>query len=293
MKILRKLFGGIEMTWKRVIVSAVVIAAYTALMLLLPCTKNTSFRDIGGDIPCWILFAVMIIANCKTAKEASAKTFVFFLISQPLIYLFQVPFSALGWGLFGYYPPWFVYTLLTLPGAWIGWHVRKKGILSGVILTPMLFLLASCGCSYFRTTVHAFPYELLSGIFCFAVIVLFLAVLLTEKKQRITAVLLTALLTSADIFYECRTGASSVSFPLPETVSGTDITEVLVSDPDHVSVDTEELKEDHMDVAVRKPGEYEIRLIGADGQELALYDVNAFYLENGALKVECELKESE
>ena len=81
MKILRKLFGGIEMTWPRIIVSAVVIAAYTALMLLLPCTENTSFRDIGGDIPCWILFAMIIIANCQTAKGASAKTFVFFLIS--------------------------------------------------------------------------------------------------------------------------------------------------------------------------------------------------------------------
>ena len=30
----------------------------------------------------------------------AAKVFVFFLISQPLIYLFQVPFSQDGWGLF-------------------------------------------------------------------------------------------------------------------------------------------------------------------------------------------------
>ena len=293
MKILRKLFGGIEMTWPRIIVSAVVIAVYTALMLLLPCTENTSFRDIGGDIPCWILFAMIIIANCKTAKEASAKTFVFFLISQPLIYLFQVPFSEQGWSLFRYYPPWFAWTVFTIPMALIGWYTRRKGLLSAVILTPMLFLLANIGVVYLQITLHAFPYELLSGIFCFAVIIVFLAVILTENKQRLTAVLLTALLTSVTVFIILRYSVSSVHFPLPETVSGADVTEVLISDPENVSVDMEMLKEDHMHISARKPAESEIRLIGSDGSVLAVYEVNASYTENGSIRVNCELKGSE
>ena len=293
MKFLKKLFGGIEMTWPRIIASAVVIAMYTALMLLLPFTKNTSFRDIGGDVPCWILFAMIIITNCKTAKEAAAKTFVFFLISQPLIYLFQVPFSALGWSLFRYYPPWFIWTLLTVPMAWIGWYTRRKGLLSALILTPMLLLLADCGVSYLLTTVHAFPYELLSGIFCFAVLIVFLEVILTEKKQRITAVLLTTLLTAVSIFVMFRSGASSVSFSLPETVSGADITEVVITDPDNVSVDMDKLKEDSMRVSVRRPGACEIRLIGSDSGVLAVYDVIASYAENGSLIVNCEWKGAE
>ena len=281
------------MTWPRIIVSAVVIAAYTALMLLLPCTKNTSFRDIGGDIPCWILFAIIIITNCKTAKEASAKTFVFFLISQPLIYLFQVPFSELGWSLFRYYPTWFLWTLLTIPMALIGWHTRKKGILSGVILSPMLILLAVIGVSYFQTAMRAFPRELLSGIFCLGTIILFPAVILTEKKQRITAILLTIVVSGTLIWVTERTNYSSCHFPLPETVSGAAITEVQITDPDSVMVDPEMLKEGTVSVSVKKPCENEIRLIGSDGTVLAMYQVDAGYDDTGTLKIDCKLKESE
>ena len=66
MKYLKKLFGGIPMTWPLVIVSAVLTAAYTAAMLLIPATENTSLRDIGGDIPCWIMFALIIISMLLT-----------------------------------------------------------------------------------------------------------------------------------------------------------------------------------------------------------------------------------
>ncbi len=41
--------------------------------------------------------------------------FFFFLISQPLIYLLQVPFSSMGFELFIYYKYWFIWTLLTIP----------------------------------------------------------------------------------------------------------------------------------------------------------------------------------
>ncbi len=292
-KALRKLFGGIRMTWPRVIGFAVITAVYTAVMLLLPCTENTSFRDIGGDVPCWILFAVIIIANCPTAKESACKTFVFFLISQPLVYLFQVPFSELGWSLFRYYPPWFLITLLTFPGAWLGWHTRKKGILSGVILSPMLILLAFCGYTYLQITWHAFPHKLLSGIFCFAAIILLLAGILTENRQRITAVLLTALVTAALVWVTEQKSHSSFRCPLPETVSASEIAEVQIADPGTVTVDEELLKEDRLSVSVKAPCETELRLIGSDGAVLGLYQVHAYYDASGTLLIDCELKESQ
>ena len=293
MKYLKKLFGGIEMTWPRVIVSAVVIAAYTALMLLLPFTANTSLRDIGGDIPCWILFAMIIIANCPTAKEAACKTFVFFLISQPLIYIFQVPFSAQGWSLLRYYPPWFISTLLTFPGAWLGWHTRRKGVLSAVILTPMLMILAEIGFSYLQTAWRAFPHKLLSGIFCFAVILLLLAGILTEKKQRILAAILTVLVSGADIGITMRSSYSSRSVPLPETVSADGIADVQIADENTVRLDAELLKEGTVSLTAKKPCENEIRLIGYDGSVLAVCDVTASYDAEGSLLINCEWKGAE
>ena len=44
---LRKLFGGLNLTWPRLIVFAVIAGVYTGLMALLPAAKDTSFADIS------------------------------------------------------------------------------------------------------------------------------------------------------------------------------------------------------------------------------------------------------
>jgi hypothetical protein len=123
MTVLRKVFGGLEMSWRNVIAFAIIMGAWTALMALLVPDGN-SFHDIVATPEWWVLPAIFIIVNCKKPLEAALKTFIFFLISQPLVYLIQVPFNSLGFGLFGYYPYWFKITLLTLPGAYIGWYIK-------------------------------------------------------------------------------------------------------------------------------------------------------------------------
>lgn len=55
---------------------------------------------MGETLEAWVFFAVIIIANAKSSLDSALKTFVFFLISQPLIYLLQVPFTWQGWGSF-------------------------------------------------------------------------------------------------------------------------------------------------------------------------------------------------
>ncbi|MBQ0110502.1 MAG: hypothetical protein KBS41_01045, partial [Oscillospiraceae bacterium] len=87
MQKINKLFGNINMSWLRVIIFALISAVYTALINQVPLLKNTSFTDIAVGFECWVLFAIIIIVNCRKWWEASLKTFVFFLISQPLIYL--------------------------------------------------------------------------------------------------------------------------------------------------------------------------------------------------------------
>ena len=100
---MKKLFGSINLKWPRLIAFAVIAGVYTGIMAMLPAVRDTSFADISISFEWWILFGILIIVNSKTPWDSALKCFAFFLISQPLAYLVQVPFSSLGWGIFGYY----------------------------------------------------------------------------------------------------------------------------------------------------------------------------------------------
>ena len=202
---LKKYFGEINMTWPKVILLAIITALYTALINQVPFLKDTSFQDIAVYIEWWILFAVFIIVNCKKWWEAALKCFVFFLISQPLIYLIEVPFVADGWGIFRYYDYWFKITLLTLPGAVIAFQLKKKNWLSVLVLSVATGYLSAASVNYFRSAMANFPNHLLSSIFCLALAIFFVILLLDRKKHRFAAfsviasvLIITALFTGPD-----------------------------------------------------------------------------------------------
>ena len=186
---LHKIFGGLNITWPKLIVFAVIMGIYTALMAMLVPDGN-SFHDIAVTPEWWVLPAILIIVNSKKPLDAALKTFVFFLISQPLVYLIQVPFSYMGWGLFGYYKFWFMITLLTFPAAFVGWYMKKDKWYSGVILSAMTVLLVYMGFSYAKGLSESFPNHLLSAIYCFGIIPVFIFGIFKNKEPRIiTAVI--------------------------------------------------------------------------------------------------------
>ena len=180
-KLLHKIFGGLNMTWPKVIIFAVAAGVYTALMALL-VPASCSFHDIAVTEEAWIPLALIIMVNCKGPVESALKTFVFFLISQPLVYLIQVPFNDMGWELFGYYRYWFYITLATLPAAFIGWYVKKNNLLAALILSPMLILLIWHGLGYVITLRHEFPHHLISAIYCFGIIPILVFGIFSNKK---------------------------------------------------------------------------------------------------------------
>ena len=180
---MKKIFGGINLTWKKLIIFAIITAVYTVIMTIIPITKDTSFRDIVATLEWWILFGIIIICNSKSPKDSALKCFTFFLISQPLIYLLQVPFSWQGWNLFSYYKYWFIWTIATIPMGYIGYYIKKDNILSIIILLPMLILLAIIGIGFFSSTLENFPHHLLSSIFCFIAIILIILGVLNKKKN--------------------------------------------------------------------------------------------------------------
>ena len=183
-------FTSQKMPWGKVLLLAVAAAVVTAGLKLLPFLDDTSFQDIAVNLECWILFAVFIIVNCTKWYEAAAKTFVFFLVSQPLIYLIQVPFSALGFQLFGYYRYWFIVTLLTIPGSVIAFQVRRRDWLSVAVLSVATVFLAVMAAVYFWDVRAGFPRHLLSLCFCIALAFFLAFTLLDRRAHRVVAVVL-------------------------------------------------------------------------------------------------------
>ena len=66
---MKKLFGELNISWKRLIIFAVFIGVYTGVMAMLPQAEDTSFADISISFEVWILFGILIIVNSKTPKE--------------------------------------------------------------------------------------------------------------------------------------------------------------------------------------------------------------------------------
>ena len=196
-EVVKKLFGGIDLTWKKVIISAVIVAIYTALVAIIPIFKYTSFYTIAVTFEVWILFGIIIIMNSKSNKDSALKCFVFFLISQPLIYLIQVPFSNLGWGLFGYYQYWFIWTLLCLPMGYIGYYMKKDKWWGYLILLPMILFLGESYGAYLSDFMFSYPRYLLISLFCIITMIIYPLYIFNNKKIRLVGVIISILIILA------------------------------------------------------------------------------------------------
>lgn len=204
MKTLKKLFTQSKMTYPRVILLAVLCGVIPGLLMLPPFLEGTSLRQPGISYEFWVLAALFVALNCGRPLEAGIKTFLLFLVSQPLIYLVQVPFSSLGWGLFRYYPVWGVITLFTFPGGFAAWYV-KKGNLPGVLIFSAANALLCLELPYFAAEMmKAFPKLLLTCLFLAAEIAGFPLLLFKDKKMRAVSYAIAAVLLGAGIAVQCR-----------------------------------------------------------------------------------------
>lgn len=178
---LEKLYGELPMGWPVVILLAVGAAVLTAAVLILPVFKDTSFERIGVYLEFWFVPAILIMANCEKPLESALKVFVFFLISQPLIYLLQVPFTMFGWGIFMFYKRWFIMTLATFPMAFIGWYITKRNWLSVLIFAPVLAYLGyvAYGCAAGN------PTYILAAVFCAIQIIVYVLAFFPGVLQKI------------------------------------------------------------------------------------------------------------
>ena len=184
-KAIKKLFGGINLTWSKLIIAAVIAGVITAVIAIIPALHYTSFIGITVTFEVWILFGILIIMNSKSNLDAGLKCFVFFLISQPLVYLIQVPFSSMGWQLFGYYRYWFMWTLLCFPMGFVGYWMKKDKWWGYLILLPMIALTAMSYAGYFSDFLFYMPRFILLSLFCAGAMIFYPVVIFKNKIIRI------------------------------------------------------------------------------------------------------------
>ena len=162
-------------------------------MAMIPITKNTSFRDIAISFEVWILFGILIITNSKSSKDSALKCFIFFLISQPLVYLVQdiINHSSL---FSTYYRFWILWTIGTIPMGFIGYYMKKDKWWGLLILIPMLVFLGVHYGGFLGETLFNFPYHLLSALFCIITIIIYPISIFNNKKIKYTGLIISLLI---------------------------------------------------------------------------------------------------
>lgn len=187
-----KKIKNINLTWPKLIVFAIIVGLYTGIITLIPGIEDTSLRDISISFEWWVLFGIIIILNSKSNKDSALKCFIFFLISQPLVYLIQVPNN--GFEIFRYYKPWFIWTVFTLPMGYIGYYLKKDNLVSLAILTPMLIFLGIHVFDFLRESIYFFPNHLFSCIFCIATMFIYVYGIFTNKRERLIGTIIVLLI---------------------------------------------------------------------------------------------------
>ena len=198
---MKKIFGGINLTWPKLIIMAIILGVYTAIMAMLPIAKDTSFSDLTVSFEVWIFLGIFIIMNSKSPKDSALKCFIFFLISQPLVYLVQDIINHSN--LFNtYYRFWFLLTIACIPMGFIGYYMKKDKWWGLLILIPMLLLTGEMCAGYLSDTMFSFPRHLLTTIFCMGALIIYPLAIFNNKKIRITGVVISGLLIIS-IFVIC------------------------------------------------------------------------------------------
>lgn len=179
------------MTWLKVILFAVITGAYTGLIMLVPALNNTSFQDIGTYYEWWVIFAVIIVVNCKKNWEAMLKCFVFFLISQPIVFAVEVLFNHITVDqAIQYYRIWLIPTILTIPGGFIAFHCKKQNTLGAIVLGLGNTIQFVLGVMYIVFCAKDFPHHILSLLVSLASIFVMSFAIQKEKKNRLISLIL-------------------------------------------------------------------------------------------------------
>ena len=190
---MKKLFGEVNLNWLKLLAMAIIVGICVSFIAMISMFNDTSFSDPAVSFEVWIFFGIFIITNSKSATDSALKCFVFFLVSQPLIYLIQDAFEHNNLFL-TYYRYWFMWTIACLPMGFIGYYMKKDKWWSLLILIPMLFILGETYSRYLSMTMFSFPRHILTVIFCIATLLIYPICIFKNKKVKISGAIISGLI---------------------------------------------------------------------------------------------------
>ena len=235
---------------------------------------------MGVTFEAWIFFAVIIMANCKNPLESALKTFVFFLISQPLIYLLQVPFSYIGWQIFKYYYNWILWTVLTFPMAFVGWYITKKNWLSVLIFSPVFAYLGFSAYGYCIECVKVFPHFIFASLFCLLQIALCILAFFPDIKQKLVGILIPIIIVIVILMIPQQIDAGSTE-TLSDATSFSEEAEITVDDDSIANVSFWDYEDGVIFIQAKGYGTTTITV--TDGDKTFQYSLE-IYNEEGAVQ---------
>ncbi len=210
MALLRKLFGGLKMSWPATVLFALGAGVYAGIMASIPALQQTSLHDIAVSYEWWVVFAFIIASNCEKGWESALKTFVFFLISQPVIFGVEVVLGSVTPYMAWYYYStiWGPATLVTLPGGFIAHLITKQNALGCIILGLGCAIEGLMCVSYALRMVSNPPYHLLTAVFCLIAAVAMCYAIQHDNKRRAASLLIALAVTVAIVVLAVAGGLS-------------------------------------------------------------------------------------
>ena len=58
---MKKLFGGLNLTWSKVIIAAVIAGIVTAVIAIIPALRYTSFNAVTVTFEVWVLVGIIMV----------------------------------------------------------------------------------------------------------------------------------------------------------------------------------------------------------------------------------------
>ncbi len=196
------------MRWLTVVLFALAAGLVTGILASIPSIKQTSLGDITVSYEWWLIFAFVIASNCTKNWESALKTFVFFLISQPLVFAVEVMVGALDIdrAMYFYTTIWGPVTLLTLPGGFIAYYIGKQNVLGSVVLGLGNAIQALMGVHYLAAVIANPPFHLVTAIVCFASIFVMLFQIQSNNRNRAISLLVTVAVSGTLVAYALMSG---------------------------------------------------------------------------------------
>ena len=190
------------MSWPRLLIFSVAVGVYAGIISIIPALEQTSFHDIDVSTEMWVIFAFIIATNCKKSWETALKVFVFFLITQPMIFGIEMLAGLdVDMAMFYYTTNWGPKTLFTLPGGFIAFYIKKQNWLGAIILGLGCALQGIMAVAYFDMFIKNPPFHLLTIIVCVASIFVFTWCIQKDNKRRALCLVMACLASALVLAY--------------------------------------------------------------------------------------------